>query len=397
MRKKTILTVALVLILTGFQTSFISAAGNYEDNMQVALKFRHEARFDEAINIYNLIISENPNDVDALVGRGFCYLQNKDLYERAKADFQKVVKETPTYIDAYYGLALIDKRTGKWKEAKKILQQAKYHAAGDQRSTDYLADIAWRIGHIQLARSIDSIPAYERVKNLKGFTNEIYLDYIHDWVEDRPDWKQAGITYIHHFRPDMTGGLSFNTYERNEIDDQQIGLTFAYRYNMEISLEYQSYFSTEQNFLARQKHHPTLYYSIPSLTVIGLGLRLDEYESGWAETGKFEIKQYFDSFYGAYTLHIGEDNFNRFVATQIAKIGYEHEKKLLCHIGYSYGDETIDTSGGSNFSDQLVEAIFLGLRYFVSQKWGIILAGGPEYRDSKLYRTTGSFSVFFNF
>ena len=124
MRKKAILTVALVLILTGFQTSIISAAGNYENNMQAALKLRNEARCDEAINIYNRIISENPNDVDALVGRGFCYLQSKDTYERAEADFQKVVKETPTYIDAYYGLALINKRTGRWEEAKKLLDQA---------------------------------------------------------------------------------------------------------------------------------------------------------------------------------------------------------------------------------------------------------------------------------
>jgi len=394
---KIIITAALFLVLTTLQASFSAAAGNYEDNMQAALKLRYEARFDEAVNIYNLIISENPNDVDALVGRGFCYLQSEGLYEKAEADFQKVVKETPTYIDAYYGLALINKRTGRWEEAKRILREAKYHAAGDHESSNYLADIAWRIGYLQLARSIDILPPGERARNLNGYINEIYLNYIHDWVEDRPDWKQAGITYIRQFRPDMAGGLSFNTYERNEIDDHQIGLTFAYRYNMEISLEYQGYFSTDHNFLAIQKHHPTLFYSLPSSTVIGLGLRLDEYESGWAKVGKFEILQYIDSFYGAYTLYIGEDNFSRSVATHIVKIGYEHDKKLLFHIGYSYGDETIESSGGSNFSDQLVESFFLGLRYFVSQEWGIILAGGPEFRDSTLYRTSGSFSVFYNF
>jgi hypothetical protein len=140
-----------------------------------------------------------------------------------------------------------------------------------------------------------------------------------------------------------------------------------------------------------------VYYSLPSFTVIGAGLRLDEYENGWAKVGRLDFKQYVRSFYGEYTLLTGQDNFDRSVTTHIAKIGYEKEAKLFCHIGYSRGDETLDLYGSSSFSDQLIESVFLNVRYFVTKKWGVILAGGPEYRDSELYRTTGALSIFMRF
>jgi hypothetical protein len=78
-------------------------------------------------------------------------------------------------------------------------------------------------------------------------------------------------------------------------------------------------------------------------------------------------------------------------------VGYEKDDKFFGHVGYSHGDETVDSYGGSIFSDQLVESIFFNFRYYINAKYGIILAGGPEYRDSELYRTTGAMSLFMKF
>jgi YaiO family outer membrane protein len=278
-----------------------------------------------------------------------------------------------------------------------MLEKARDNCAENEKALRYLSDISWQIGHFPLARSIDKEFQPEKTRKQKGFLNEIYLNYIYDWVEDRPDWYQAGLTYVHHFRPDINAGFSFEEYKRNDMYDHQIGLSLSYRLNMNLSFEYQSYFSTDRNFLANQKHHPILYYSFPSFTVIGAGVRLDEYKNGWAEIARFDIRQYIRSFYGEYTLLTGQDNFDRSVTTHIAKVGYEKEEKFFCHIGYSNGDETIEMYGGSNFSDQRIESLFFNFRYFVNAKWGIILAGGPEYRDSKLYRTTGAISLFMRF
>jgi len=397
MRKeiKTVFIVFLVLFVA--HNSFSAPLKNYDELMQEALALRKETRFEEAEKIYSRIIAQNPDDVDALVGRGFCLIRHKDFYKNAERDFQTVIHKTPSYIDAYYGLALIYKRSGRWKEAKAILEKARENCEKDGKALRYLSDISWQIGHFPLARSIDKEFPPEKTKKLKDFFHEFYLNYTYDWVEDRQDWYQAGFTYVHHFRPDINAGFSFAEYKRNDMFDHQIGLSLSYRFNMNLSFEYQGYFSTNQNFLANQKHHPILYYSFPSHTVIGAGVRLDEYDNGWAEVGWFDLKQYFNSFYGEYTLLTGQDNFDRSVMTHIVKVGYEKEEKLFFHVGYSYGDETVDLYGGSRFSDQLIESIFVNFRYYINAKWGVILAGGPEYRDSEFYRTTGAISLFMRF
>ena len=397
MRNALITTFIFFLVFFVVPKSFSTSIEDYDELMREALSLRKEARLEEAGKIYSHIIAENPDDVDALVGRGFCLLRHKDFYKKAEKDFQKVIDKTPCYIDAYYGLVLINKRSGRWNEAKALLEKARENCAEDEKALRYLSDISWQIGHFPLARSVDKKFPPEKTRKLKDFHHEFYLNYTYDWVEDRPDWHQAGLTYVHHFRPDINSGLSFTEYKRNDTYDHQIGLSLSYRFNMNLSFEYQSYFSTDRNFLADQKHHPILYYSFPSFTVIGAGVRLDEYKNGWSEVGQFDFKQYIRSFYGEYTLLTGQDNFDRSVMTHIVKVGYEKEDKLFCHVGYSYGDETVDLYGGSNFSDQLVESIFFNLRYFINAKWGVILAGGPEFRDSKLYRTTGAISLFMRF
>lgn len=397
MRKVLNTTFIIFLVLFVAQRSFSASVENYDELMQEAFSLRKEARFEEAEKIYSRIIAQNPDDVDALVGRGFCLLRHEGFFKKAEKDFQKVIDKTPCYIDAYYGLALINKRSGRWNEAKALLEKAEESCAENEKALRYLSDISWQIGHFPLARSVDKKFPPEKTRKLKDFHHEFYLNYTYDWVEDRPDWHQAGLTYVHHFRPDINAGLSWTEYKRNDTYDHQIGLSLSYRFNMNLSFEYQSYFSTDRNFLADQKHHPILYYSFPSFTVIGAGVRLDEYKNGWSEVGRFDFKQYIRSFYGEYTLFTGQDNFDRSVMTHIAKVGYEKEDKFICHVGYSYGDETIDLYGGSNFSDQLVESIFFNFRYYINAKWGVILAGGPEYRDSKLYRTTGAISLFMRF
>jgi hypothetical protein len=78
-------------------------------------------------------------------------------------------------------------------------------------------------------------------------------------------------------------------------------------------------------------------------------------------------------------------------------VGYEKEDKFFCHAGYSNGDETMEPGGGSSISDQLVETLFFNLRYYVNKRWGLLLAGGPEYRDKKIFRTTAAIALFVRF
>ena len=384
------------LIVLASQECFSAVIKNYDQKMQTALSLRTEGKSEEAKKIYSEIIAASPDDVDALVGRGFCLIRNKTSFIDAENDFHAVIEIAPSYVDAYYGLALIYKRSGQWNKALRILETAAENCS-EEKGLGYLSDISWRIGHLSLARAIDVRPLSQSTRMLKGYTDELYLSYTYDSVQNRSDWHQGGATYVHHPRPDLNMGASFFKYRRNNEDDGQLGLSLSYRHNINWDIGYQNFFSTERNFLARQKHHTMFHYSLASSTLLGVGLRFDEYDDGWAKVGRFDFRQYVHSFYAEYSLLAGHDSFDRAVATHIVRVGYEGDDKLSAHIGYARGDETIEQAGGASFSDQNVESLFLNLKYFFSPKWGIILAGGPEYRDSELFRTTAASSAFLRF
>ena len=385
-----IATIAVGLLLS--YACLAEVIDDYDEKMSAALSLRHADNSEEAEKIYSGIIAVNSNDVDALVGRGFCRIRTASTFNEAEADFQAVIELAPSYIDAYYGLALIYKRSGRWNEAKAILGLAAERCSGDE-AIQYLADICWRVGHLPLARSIDLRPLAQSTRKVKGYREELYLSYTYDWVEDRPDWYQGGAVFIHHPRPDLNVGVSFFKYRRNEEYDEQLGFGASYRHDMNLSFDYQSFFSLDKNFLAYQKHHPSFSYSLPSSTVVGAGLRLDEYDNGWARVGRFNMRQYMRAFYAEYSILTGYDNLDRSVTTHIARLGYEGDGILSGYLGYSSGAETLEQAGGSGFSDQLVESLFVSLKYFVSPRYSIILSYGPEYRDSELFRTTGAVSV----
>ncbi len=386
----------LALILLVFHSPLSAAVADYDESMQTALSLRNGNRDAEAIKIYSQIIAGNPRDVDALVGRGFCLIRDKKSLMDAEEDFRAVIRMAPAYVDAYYGLALIYKRSGRWREAKEILETAAENCS-EEDGRAYLSDICWKTGHLTLARSIDTRPRGQTTRKLKGYVHELYLSVAYDWVNERPDWQQGGAVYIFHPRPDLNIGVSLFEYRRGEEDDSQVGFSLGYRHNINWGFEYQSFFSTDRGFLARQKHHPMFSYSFPSFTVVGAGLRLDEYDQGWAKVGRLDLKQYIRALYVEYSLQAGHDNFDRPVTTHIARIGYEGSGRVFTHLGFASGNETIEYTGSSSFSDQHIDSLFFNLRYFVSQRGGIIIGGGPEYRDSEWFRTTGAVSVFSRF
>ena len=60
-----------------------------------------KGEFDDAIELYNKALAENPRSVYALTSRGMCYTKKHDL-DLALIDFNKAVQILPTYSSAFY-------------------------------------------------------------------------------------------------------------------------------------------------------------------------------------------------------------------------------------------------------------------------------------------------------
>jgi len=78
-----------VLITVGLSESISAEIKDYDKLMQEASFLRLGGKPDEAEVIYSDVLSKNPDDTDALVGRGFSRMRDKKYYDEAIADFKK--------------------------------------------------------------------------------------------------------------------------------------------------------------------------------------------------------------------------------------------------------------------------------------------------------------------
>jgi tetratricopeptide (TPR) repeat protein len=72
------------------------------DEIMEARAFARNQQYDEALEIYNQLIEDNPEDVTAYYYRGRLFNSTKD-HSAAIEDFNKAIELMPTFAQAYYG------------------------------------------------------------------------------------------------------------------------------------------------------------------------------------------------------------------------------------------------------------------------------------------------------
>jgi tetratricopeptide (TPR) repeat protein len=97
-----------------------------------AAKLREKGDVERALDLYGRVAEEDPENVEALTGRGLCYL-DLERYPPAEASFQAVLGIDPEEPDALLGLA----ETYRWqgKTADAIRYYEKYlalHPGGEE-------------------------------------------------------------------------------------------------------------------------------------------------------------------------------------------------------------------------------------------------------------------------
>jgi len=310
---------------------------------------------------------------------------------------KKTIELAPQYVDAYFGQAAAYRRRGNWSKAKDIIHQAGEACEGDEEKMRYLAVSSWSEGYYRFARRLDKEYPPDSQRKLIEYPSEISVYYAYDWVDDRPNWEESGMVLSHKLRPDLSVSFSESTFRRNDDIDYVFGAGIAYRYNYYLTFQYQSYFAQDGTFLADAKHRPEFSIRLPTSTVLKSGVHLDKYSNDWAKVGLFGARQYFGSAYVDYQLLSGVDNFDKGVITHIGQLGYEKEGRYSMRFGYATGNESIESGGGSSFSGETVETFFGNIRYHFGPRWGIITAGGREYRSNDFYRDTASLSMFIRY
>ncbi|HTN52200.1 MAG TPA: tetratricopeptide repeat protein [Anaeromyxobacter sp.] len=93
--------------------------------LALAARLREKGQTQRALDLYGRVASDQPDNVEALVGRGLCYLDLSE-YPPAEASFEAALQADPGNADALVGLA----ETYRWqgKKAEAIRYYEKYLA-----------------------------------------------------------------------------------------------------------------------------------------------------------------------------------------------------------------------------------------------------------------------------
>lgn len=87
--------------------------------MSRALLYCDMDRYEDALKDYNTVLLHNANDKDALYERGLLYITMRNL-DAAEGDFKSIISFDENNPKAKYGIAMVLKRRGEWKEAEQL-------------------------------------------------------------------------------------------------------------------------------------------------------------------------------------------------------------------------------------------------------------------------------------
>ncbi len=95
-------------------------------------RLREGGRTEQGLELYGRILSQDPDNVEALAGRGLCYF-DLEQYAPAEASLQEALRRSPTQADALLGLGETYRATGRKAEAIAMFERyLTEHPEGDE-------------------------------------------------------------------------------------------------------------------------------------------------------------------------------------------------------------------------------------------------------------------------
>jgi tetratricopeptide (TPR) repeat protein len=104
------------------QEPYISKDEKRISRVSQAEFLEQKRRYNEAIDIYDQVINDNPEYIEAFLGKANCYIK-KRRYNEAINIYEQVINDNPEYIEAFLGKANCYIKKRKYEKAKIILEK----------------------------------------------------------------------------------------------------------------------------------------------------------------------------------------------------------------------------------------------------------------------------------
>jgi YaiO family outer membrane protein len=300
---KKIFLVILVLF------TFLSAASDYESQFEAGRKLYYAGNKDEALEIFQEIIKENPDDVDAYLFRGNIFAQ-LGYYEIAIGDFTHVLLLAPLYLDALISMAKSYYWLGDYENAKlKVLDWISrepenpeaYILAAEVDIASY--NFVSARHYLELASKYGADP-----KKIEELLKKINMPIIKtDWSlgvfyeylflnTEAPDWKHFKAFVEHDFKKILVSA-EFSRYSRYDLHDNALAIDAYFDVWEKAYMDTRLQFGLSGEFLPVFDMTVELFQAWGTRWEPAIGYRMMNYDSIAAHIPSIAIATYLGEFY----------------------------------------------------------------------------------------------------
>jgi len=377
---------------------------NYEAIRELAQVYSWNKEHNKSIQYYDKLLSKNPKDCDVLLGKAQV-LSWKGEYDKAENLYIKVIEAVPDYLDAYLGLANIYLWTGKYNKALDLLKKLERQNPENQEITKKIFDIYYAKGDFKSARTYHQ--KLVRLDREYKASPEIMADlclytidtgYLYENLDVRDDWKSSYLTISYKPYQKFTTVLSANWLDRFNETDNNFGLGFYTDITSSLNVYLGLTLTPRPHFSPTQRYDIDLVLKAKTGTSFLGGLDYLIFDEGVVQVYAAGLEQYLtDKIYFSYQLFHSRDYDGAVSDSHLVKLNFSREKSYLYTLGYATGSEAFLVESRQEIMDVKTKTFFVILKRWFNPRWGMnINASYTDRKNSYLKRSIGT-GLFFKF
>ena len=360
--------------------------------------------YDKSIQHYDKLLSKNPKDYDALLGKAQV-LSWKGEYNKAENLYTMVIEAVPDYLDAYLGLTNVYLWNSKYNKALGLLKKLERENPENQEIIKKILDTYYAKGDFKSAREY-----YQKMikldKEYKA-SPEVMADlclytidtgYLYENLDIMDDWKSSYLTISYKPNQKFTTVLSASWLDRFNETDSNFGLGFYADLSSPLNAHFGVTLTPGPHFSPLKRYDVDLVLKARDGTSFLVGLDYLIFDEGVVQVYAAGLEQYLtDKIYFSYQLFHSRDYDGAASDSHLAKLNFSWERSYLYTFGYAAGSEAFLVESRQEIMDVETKTFFVILKRWFNPRWGMnINASCHDRKNSYLKRSIGA-SLFSKF
>ena len=370
---------------------------NYEAIRELAQVYSWNKEYDKSIQNYDKLLGKNPKNYDALLGKAQV-LSWKGDYDNAENLYTRIIEAVPSYFDAYMGLANVYLWSGKYDKGLGFLEKLERKDPENQEIIKKIFDVLYAKGDFKSARRyyrklVRLDKEYEASQGVMADLSLYAIDtgYLYGNIDIMDDWRSNFLTVSYEPNRKFTAVLSVSWLRRFNQRDTNLGLGFYRDLTSSLNAHVGLTVTSRPHFSPLQRYDIDLVLKTKGATSFLGGLDQLVFDEGTVQVYAVGLEQYLTGkIYFSYQLFRSRDYDGATSESHLGKLSFSQENRYLYTFGYASGSEAFLVESRQEILDVETKTFFIVLKRWFNPRWGMnINASHHDRKDSYVKRSTG--------